>query len=413
MNVDEPRVRYSVDVLGELFPGATVSTSSGRPAGHRREFALAPSGRRPRLLVPLTPRGAAASAIRAYGGRLSRRARWSYGAAAAALAAAGPAMLRGRLSVTSGNLDEAPGIDDYLSDVLGRRVSVAVHLTPERANRKPIVQALAAGERHPVAFAKVGVNPLTKRLVNQEALALELLADRTLRHLSVPAVAHHGAFAGHDVLTMRPLPTWRRGHSATILDAAVATREIAAVFQPSRMSLQDSHYWLDVQRRVGELPSTQRADRLARGVERLTALMGRAEITFTASHGDWTPWNMWCTDSALLVWDWERFATETPRGFDLLHFWLNEQFVRDGQIRPDVAHRLILEAPDLLRTLGTPPGEATDDPDQTALLYLVHIGLRYEADGQADAGAAVGRLETWLLPALEAALANPAMARPT
>ena len=33
-------------------------------------------------------------------------------------------------------------------------------------------------------------------------------------------------------------------------------------------------------------------------------------------------------------------------------------------------------------------------------LYLVELAVRYLQDGQAEAGAGLGRLGTWLLPAL-------------
>jgi hypothetical protein len=197
------------------------------------------------------------------------------------------------------------------------------------------------------------------------------------------------------------LPTWLPGRSPTIADIVAAGEDVAALARPSRLPLQDSDYWRGVQGRASELPATPRARRLAEAVERLTAQFGTAEITFTASHGDWSPWNMWLTDRGLLVWDWERFERETPQGFDLLHFRLNDQLIRGTWTRVDAAHRLIAEAPDLL----------TADPSRTALLYLLTIGLRYEADGQAAAGAAIGRLEDWLLPALEAGIADPAPAK--
>jgi hypothetical protein len=400
---DDSRLRYAKDVLGDLFPGTAVNATQKRQdVDITRTFALAPTSRHPRLLVPMTPRDAAAGALRAYGGRLTRHARWSYRAAAMAVAATGPAILRGRVTATSPEGRRTAGIDDHLSDVLSRPISVAVHLTPDRANRKPIIQALDAGQPHPVAFAKMGVNELTSRLVNEEANALELLAARSLRALVVPTIVHHGEFAGRSVLTLNPLPTWQSGRSPVLTEVAAAAREVAATAAPRRLPLEDSRYWLEVRRRVEELPRTARAERLTRCVEQMTELLGAVDTTFTASHGDWSPWNMWLTPHGLLVWDWERYETEIPAGFDLLHFRLNEQLVRAPQNRSDAAFRLIADAPELLEVAGC----TTESPLAAVLLYLVHIGLRYESDGQAGAGAAVGHLESWLLPAVESALAS-------
>jgi hypothetical protein len=429
VNTDEPRIRHAVDVLGELFPGAAVTTAHHRHHDSAaRTFAVVPSARRARLLVPTEPRGAAASALRAYGGRLTRRARWSYGTAARALAIAGPALLRERLTVSSHGNSRSAGIDDHLSKVLGRQVSVAVHLTPSRANRKPIVQALAAGERHPLAFAKVAVDPLTSRLVEQETQALAILAGRSLTDLVVPTVAHRGDFAGHAVLTLHALPTWLPGQSPTISEVAAAAREVASLTEARRMPLQDSGFWKGVQQRANALLETPRAERLVQCVEQMTSQLGSADITLTASHGDWSPWNMWLTRQGLLVWDWERFERETPQGFDLLHFRLNDQFIRGGWSRAEAAHRLVAEAPEVLSLVAEAPevlslvaeapevlahGGTTDPPPHTVLLYLVHLGLRYEADGQAAAGVALGHLETWLLPAIETGLADPALTKRT
>jgi Phosphotransferase enzyme family len=404
VNRNDPRVRYAVEVLGDLFPGSAVSEPAARGKDGPRTFAFAPSARRPRLLVPTAPRDAAATALRSYGGRLTRKAQLSYGAVARSLSIAGPAALRCRMTVSPTDENPAAGIDDHLSEVLERQVSIAVHLTPSRANRKPVIQALAGGERYPAAFAKMGVDSLTSRLVEQEARALKIVAAHEVRNLIVPAVVDYGDFAGHGVLTLRPLPTWLPGRSPSLADVAAAAAEVAQLTKPNQGALADSGYWRGVQRRAADLPLTPRAVRLVQCVERITDQLGTTAVTFTASHGDWTPWNMWLTERGLLVWDWERFETTTPAGLDLLHFRLNDRFIRGSWTREDAALQLIAEAPEILAQ-----SDSADPPLHTVLLYLVHLGLRYEADGQAAAGAALGHLETWLLPAVEAGLGDPAL----
>jgi hypothetical protein len=397
VNAAPARTRYALTVLEDLFPGCTVAPASRERAVRGRTFALAPSGRHPRLLVPTRPRDAAGTALRGYGGRLTRGAQRGYALAGRALAASGPVPLRTRISVIPGE-NPYTGIDDHLSVALGSQVSVAVHLTPERANRKPVLQALAAGHDRPLAFAKVGVDPLTSRLVRQEGDALASLEAQALTHLVVPGVAHRGMFGQRPVLALEPLPTWLPGCSPRLADVAAASREIADLAPAVTMPLGDSRYWRDVQARAAGLPPGPRAAGLQRCVERISTLLGSAEVTFTASHGDWTPWNMWLTDHGLLVWDWERFERETPAGLDLLHFRLNDRVVRGEWSRAEAGHRLTGEARELLAD------SAGVAPLHSVVLYLVHLGLRYEADGQAAAGAALGSLETWLLPALEAGL---------
>jgi len=403
---DHPRLRYAVAALTDLFPGAEVG-AAGAQTDPGRTFAVAPSAARPRLLVPVEPRGAAAIALRAYGGRLTRGARWGLSAAAGLFAVTGTAPLRTRLGVHSPGTSPVAGIDDHLSRALGRPVSVAVHLTPDRANRKPVVQALAADSSRPVAFAKVGVDELTAELVRREGAALPTLGERLPSSVRVPTVTHMGSLAGQPVLTLEPLPTWLPGRSPQLGDVTTAARAVAATGLGVRGPLRDSAYWADIELGVRTLPSGERARRLADCVERITDDLGDRPVTFTASHGDWTPWNMWLTDDALLVWDWERYEPATPAGLDLLHFRLNELYVRAPADLPSLADRVVADAPGVLARLGA--GDA--DPAVSALLYLVHLGLRYERDRQADAGAAIGHLERWLLPTVEAALADLAPAR--
>lgn len=409
MNLNEPRIRYAVDVLSELFPGATVEPATGRPARDDRFFAFAPSVNRPRLLVPTTPRGAAAAALRTYGGRMTRTAQLSYSAAASGLAVAGTAPLRARLAVRTRDGHRVMGIDDHLSDVVHRPVAVAFHLTPARANRKPIVQLLAHREKHPIGFAKVGVNELTARLVQREAVALQAVATRPVGRMVVPSVLGHGEFAGFDVLTLAALPTWQAGRTPSLTEAVGAAAEISALRPMTRQPLASSEYWQRIRSQIARFSSDDRGRQLAACIERVTEVVGSTEVAFTASHGDFTPWNMWATtDNKLLVWDWERYEAATPAGLDLLHFWLNDQFVRSDRSGSGLGERLISRANEILAPLSD-----VDDPQLAAALYLVHLGVRYEVDRQADAGAVLGRIESWLLPAVTAWLADPALTKRT
>jgi len=57
---------------------------------------------------------------------------------------------------------------------------------------------------------------------------------------------------------------------------------------------------------------------------------------------------------------------------------------------------LLRDAPALLAPLGVSP----DDADAVTVLYGLELASRYVADGQLEAGAAVGAVDTWLVPAL-------------
>ena len=108
---------------------------------------------------------------------------------------------------------------------------------------------------------------------------------------------------------------------------------------------------------------------------------------------------MACTGSGLLVWDWERFTAPAPLGFDALHYWLQTEVVgqpaRSGAERGRAASD---RAPALLDAVRC----ASDRRRAlSALLYLADLSVRYLADRQEQAGAALGAPRRWLLPALD------------
>jgi hypothetical protein len=98
---------------------------------------------------------------------------------------------------------------------------------------------------------------------------------------------------------------------------------------------------------------------------------------------------------ALLVWDWERFTSGVPVGFDAVHYELQKRIQGTGDAT-DAVEATVKLAGELLAPFGVAP----EARELTALLYLVDLATRYLSDRQAEAGARLGVLGTWLLPVL-------------
>ncbi|MEV4566884.1 hypothetical protein AB0K12_24215 [Nonomuraea sp. NPDC049419] len=230
----------------------------------------------------------------------------------------------------------------HLSEVFGRPVETVLHVRPaRRANRKPILEARADGRR--LAFVKIGDTDRARRLVAAEAAALRRLAVLPLRTVTVPEVLHHGDWRGLSVLALSPLPVRRGRVPAPLLLEAV--KEIAAT-----------------------------------GANR------------PAWHGDLAPWNL-CRGPGgrLLVWDWERYETGVPLGFDLLHHFFHRAL---RGMRPPVAARAcVAQSVRLLAPLGLSAATAR----QTALRYLIALADRHAADGHTP----LGPPQSWLNPAVD------------
>ncbi|MEU8379667.1 hypothetical protein [Streptosporangium sp. NPDC048865] len=265
----------------------------------------------------------------------------------------------GRVTVPSGR----DGIENHLSEVFGTPVRVTLRVRPaRRANRKPILEARAADG--PIAFVKIGDTDLTRELVAHEARTLGLLAGVPLKTVVPPAVLHHGSWRGLSVLALTPLPVRRGRVPSDVLTDAIT--EIARIPVPGDTDAADP-FPAGGGRGHGE-PSPERG---------------------FSWHGDLTSWNISRgPDGRLLVWDWERFGTGVPLGFDAVHHFFQRALRRDA---PAVAARACVAR--ALRILA-PFGLSAAEARLTALRYLIALADRHEADGHAP----LGPPELWLTP---------------
>ncbi len=234
-------------------------------------------------------------------------------------------------------------VSAHLSEVFGAAVETVVHVRPaRRANRKPILEVHADGAL--LAFVKVGDTDRARALVDGEAATLRELADQPLKSVVPPTVLHHGSWRGLSLLALSPLPVRRRRVPGPLLVRAV--KEIAAT------GGADGPAW----------------------------------------HGDLSPWNISPSgDGRLLVWDWERYETGVPYGFDAVHHFFQRALRRMDP--PTAAHACLAQA---LRTLA-PYGLSAAQARLTSLQYLIALADRHAADGHEP----LGPPSRWLNPVVD------------
>jgi hypothetical protein len=398
--VSDERIAHLGDIARFLWPAPHVAVLGAAPGGDAMpvdEFLVLPNRRRPRVLAP-TDRRTAAAVVRHHGEGRHARARMASLALALALRGGlGTLLRRERLFVTAPEGTTAATLLGRLREVLGPDVVMGMHLGPPRANRKPVIQLLDA-RGQTLAYAKIAVDDLTDRLVRTEAAALAELASAGTGAVEVPGVRHSGVWQGRALLVQAALPVWlpRRPLTASRMAAAVA--EVAAIGRLDGVPLTASDHWAQLTKRLQELPPSSTTTLLRDAALRLAAEAGDVRLSFGASHGDWTPWNMACVDDRLLVWDWERFRHGIPVGADLLHHGLQTDLVAQLAEPRDAADRLVADAAERLAPLGVAPRAAR----VTALTYGLDLAARYLADRQQEAGARLGDVGTWLVPAVAA-----------
>ncbi|GAB3207532.1 phosphotransferase [Marinactinospora thermotolerans] len=358
-------------------------------SGAAREYLPVPSAHNPRIILPVANRHAAARGVAAFAQRHSLRDRVRLvlltGAFASGVA---PLLLRDRLRVASGH-----AIEHALSAALDREVVIAIHVGPPRANRKPVLLLLTPGGRT-IGYAKVGVNPLTSRLVSAESEALRLLAETRFSGITVPRPLHTGTWNGRPLLVQEPLPVGDQTDRPTRRQLLRCALEIAELEPLREEHLSACAYRHTLAERITEIGDRAEAPALRAALEGLPDV----RLPFGAWHGDLTRWNLACTPRRAFVWDWERLTFGVPIGFDVLHYELNE-CVQAG-VHPGV-HRWLDSGARLLRDpLMSGAGVRPDSVSTVMALYLIDLATRYLRDRQAEAGGRLAAIDDWLLPAL-------------
>jgi hypothetical protein len=357
------------------------------------KFVLIPGLRRPPLLVPAGPHVSAA-ALRHYSGQRSRAARLTTKVISLFLASGfGDAVLRGRVQVDANS--EGDTIETYLADMFTPDILVSMYLGPPRANRKPVLQLLTPGGE-PVAFVKVGINPLTCQLVRAERAALARLEQASLPGIMVPRVLRHDQWHGLEILVLSVVPAWLRHHSPHPAQLTTAMNAVAQVDGLHSEPLIGSPYLRRLRDRLAAADEGDERAALLAALDVLAARAGGTALTYGAWHGDWAPWNMARAGRRLLVWDWERFTLGVPLGFDALHYRMQTE-LGPGHRDPLAAAAACLQNAEQLLA---PFGISTEQAQLTGILYLTDLATRYLVDRQASAGAKNGAPSTWLIPAI-------------
>ncbi|MFL6139370.1 MAG: hypothetical protein ACJ74O_16415 [Frankiaceae bacterium] len=361
---------------------APRGTTGDAGAAVLHELVLLPSAARPRLVASAGSRAARAAAVARFShstGPAGRAARLAV-AAAIRTGVADP-LLRDRLRVVTRRgghvaLDGSDSLIAQLGEVFGTDVVVSMPVGAVRANRKPVLHVLAPGGRT-LGFAKLALSPLAGRLVHAEAANLRALAGHGFRHLELPEVIHAGTWSGHPLLVMTALATpLRRYHPASRLPVEAMT-ELAAVGGTPILPLGESA-WLAALREPAATPEDRSAERFAELLDRIRDRHGERPVRFGSWHGDWGPWNMVWAGDRVRLWDWERFASGVPHGFDALHYSLPQ--LPAGTTG---APRLRQLATAALAPLGT---SAAADAPLVLALYVAALCARFLPDSRTEHG---------------------------
>ncbi|MBE0009083.1 hypothetical protein DXT87_04695 [Arthrobacter sp. AET 35A] len=264
-----------------------------------------------------------------------------------------------------------------------------------RANRKPILN-VHRSDGTEIGFAKVGLTPLSNRLVAHEHRALLSLVSAAPDGFTAPTPLHHGVWRGNQVLLMSALRSDRQQVNGQLPIEAAA--QIAATTKIQVVSIESSGWVAELCRSVEQFRATE-DERLALALDRFVQTYGDLELPFGAWHGDFGPWNLALTSAAPMIWDWERYDLEVPVGSDVIHYVSHQALRRQGDLS---AARKVLEDScrpalrQVLRAAGL-PGFANNPMalDAIVIAYLLTIAVRFTSDSLTPQGRPVQALARW------------------
>ncbi|MFC7547011.1 hypothetical protein [Plantactinospora sp. GCM10030261] len=380
--VAAPDPRDRADGLGwvtrAVFADARLRVGIGPIEEAAMRFAVVPSVRRARFLLPLAGRPVAAAALLAYNALRPtpvRLARAAVGAAARLGAARLAPFPMLSIAVPAGVDPTEVLLTHRLTAALGgERLHAAIGVRPPDPNRKPTLQLFDDGGR-PRGYAKIGWNGATRDLVRAEGATLTRLPTAPVdpAYPLVPRLLTTTEWGGQQVAVIAPLPPDVRRLADPRSPRLAAIRAVSrgdaaeAVVRPLAGS--------PLHRRFAAAAARAAAvdhGRCARAVTALVDRCGRMPMEFGCWHGDWVPWNLGQLGDRLVAWDWEHAGTGVPLGFDLVHQAFQEALVVAG--RP--VDRAARAAETAVRRYGAELG--LDPAVGTAVVdaYLIEMWLR-------------------------------------
>ncbi|WP_279581148.1 phosphotransferase [Fodinicola feengrottensis] len=203
------------------------------------------------------------------------------------------------------------------------------------------------------------------------------MTSRCWQRLRTPTVVHDGGWRDLRLLVVSPVPAASRPRLGRPSGPPVAAMaELAAGFDSGVCPVADSPLFVRLRETVDTLTDGHHAEELRLALEKIANRCADVRLPLGGWHGDWTPWNMSVRGQQVGLWDWERFDTGVPVGFDLMHFLVQAAAQRHGISAPVIERAVTLAG----QRLGP-------DGDLIGTLYTATIAARYLYAAQAATGA--------------------------
>ena len=217
-----------------------------------------------------------------------------------------------------------------------------VVFTGTRGNNRKVVLAISNGTKV-THFIKIPISKKSQELVENETNMLKQLSKYDFTTLSIPRVADSRIKAYTRLTNVKPATTIP---AQRISDIHIRALTEIYSFSHERKAIAECAAWATV---VKNMEWMQREHELTNGLNEFKtrrvihllnklyyALNTGEAIPVSISHGDFTPWNMYCDEKRLYVYDWELSENGIPMLFDLYHFIFQSQVMVHRQNYPNI-----------------------------------------------------------------------------
>lgn len=382
----DPGRETVLTAVSTLWPSAgAVSIGWRDPGSEAVTFAVVPTVRNPRFLVPRSAGAAVALRPVSQGRRGLQMGLLSLLQRSSLLhRMPGP-----RLRIARG--PSGSRVEDLLSAVLGDVRDVAVRLGRPRPNRTLVVWAL---DRHgePAGIAKLSTGSAARAALEVEFTVLAARPAAGVVGLRAPEALGYVRWGENDVLVISALvgAGARPSHEPPVDQMRALARGVPC----GDVALRDAPLTARWGVEIATLTGSPDREWLQTALDDLLAEHGDVVVGTGAWHGDWVSWNMVREGATVLLWDWEHYATTALAGFDHVHFLAQE-------LRAEGTGAAVEDRWTALATDALAEHWGMDRSQCAAVLraYLVEINLRFVRDRDGEE-AAVHR-QGWGRPLLE------------
>ncbi len=350
------------------------SRTAGTPAGNRY-VAFPP--RKPRVLLPLEGRRAAAGALtgnlslRRPRDRVKRRVlAWSVRTGVP------QALLRNRWAGLSA--DDEPALLEALREHWDPRAhALTFTIRSATPNYKPTFVATDEHGRV-LAYGKMSTTPGSADRVRREAAALCWLEQNPVEGLRAPRLLGRLVWRESEVVLVEPLPESAVRYPRD--DTAPAMLVTDAVRRGRTRSAEEVAHSLA--ERVASAEDSEVTDRARAYAEQVRERQGDTPVAVGRSHGDWVPWNVARDGDETWAWDWEHSGEDEAVCLDLVHW---HQFVARERLRQDLTASIALAERRAARDLAA-LGFTVEQRRALVALGRLHVAARaaelYRASGR-------------------------------